>query len=126
MHPAAQVQAQEHGLGAQVTQPGGGRRRQIEGDDVVAAQGVTQYILGLDLVLGVGEAHHQVIRLSVIALIRDTVLLQHIHHRLFGGVIDYDPGVGGGYLYHRHIAIEIGQGVKHPQDNKHNNRQIFP
>ena len=57
MNPAAQVQAQVHGQGTDAAQPLRRRRRKVQGDHVLASQLVAERVLGLELLIGIGESN---------------------------------------------------------------------
>ena len=57
MDPATEIEAQEHGLGADGAQPRRGRGGEVQGHHVIVAERARDDLLGFELALGVVEAY---------------------------------------------------------------------
>ena len=126
VHAAAQVEAEEHRVGAEFGHPVGRIGNQVEGDDVVVAQFLLDHVAGFALQLFIGQAHAQAAVGNKHAVVLDVGCLQRLCHGLFGSLIDVDRLTVGGNLHGRGFAVEVGQGVDGRYNDNQPNQQVFP
>ena len=110
MHAAAQIQAEEHGFGADFFQPFGAVGDLVLRDDVALAQRGINGIAGGDFG-SVGHAHFQAAACDEHAAVLDIGFLQRIGNGFFGVAVNGDGLSVGGNLDGWGYAVQIGQRV---------------
>ena len=125
MHATAQVQAQEHGFGAEHLQPARRRRGQVEGHRIGTAQPLLHHVLGLELGFLVCKPHHQVAGCHADIAVFYARRIQGVFHGKPGQLADL-AAPRRGDLQGRVLAVEVGQRVQATDRDDGDDQQVFP
>ena len=131
VHATAQVQAQVHGGGVERCEPLGGARDQVQGHHIrghlgVGHQDFLDHVLGLELAVGVGQAHLERVVLQAQARGLDGRIFERLHHLGLQGRIDFVNGLGRRHLHGRGFAKKIGQGIEPTHQQSDHNDRVLP
>ena len=126
MDAAAQIETEIHRQGADVRQPIGRCREQVQGDGIVFAQRLLQIVLGPQLGIGVRQLDLDAGRVGDDPLRRYLLLFERVLDPLQQGLIDLHHRIGRRYLNCRHLAEQVGQGIEQAQHQCGEDDEVFP
>jgi hypothetical protein len=125
VHTAAQVQTEIHRPGAQRLQPGGFGAGQIERDHEAVAERRLDAVGGLELGLGIVEAHQQALFLEFRRFMGEAGITQRLQHPVADGRIDL-LGARRRDLDRGVLTVEIRQRIDEAGDQDRGDHQILP
>ena len=126
VHAAAQIEAEEHRVGADFRHPVGGVGDLVEGGDVAFAQRAFDDRTRLHLGLRVFEAHFERAVGDKHAVVGDAGRFQGLGDARFGLAVNRERMAVGRNLYRQRVAEEVGQGVEQAEREHGGNQQVFP